>query len=220
MVVWTNGDAPTLPTTERPSVLAHSHQPSAVTTPISSTAVVGHRVGEHGQAAEDLTDVADEDAARLVLEPGLPVDLDRHLHGIQLRALRAGPHVGDAPNLVLQSGIGVPDHHGVQPRTGHHREALPVHLAHVENSSGAVQTDPHARLDLLRETQVGRQQVGGARRQDGEGDRTTGDRVDRALHRSVATPHEEEVDTGVDQLLDDTIGDVLALRAPPARGGR
>ncbi len=36
MVVWTNGDRSTSPRTERPSVLVHSHQPSAVTTPISS----------------------------------------------------------------------------------------------------------------------------------------------------------------------------------------
>ena len=45
MVVWTNGDAPTSPTTERPSVLAHSHQPSAVTTPISSTPSSGTASG-------------------------------------------------------------------------------------------------------------------------------------------------------------------------------
>ena len=103
MVVWTNGDAPTSPTTdatERPGPL-----PRAVRRDHADVepAVVGRRVGERREATEHVADVADEHAARLVLEPRLPVDLDRHPHGVRAHVLRAGPDVRDAPDLVLQA---------------------------------------------------------------------------------------------------------------------
>ena len=77
-------------------------------------AVVRSRVLERLNPAEELADVAEKNAARLPLVPTDAVDLDLGLETASTAGSPTGPHVGDAPETILQPAVGVSDHRCVE----------------------------------------------------------------------------------------------------------
>ena len=156
------------PAAVRASVRIQSTTPSALTTPTSSRPSSGRRVLEHLDAAEEPTDVADEDAACVAVVPGDAVDLDLRLERLRAQVLRAGPDVGGAAEPVLERAVGLLDHRRVESGAGHDGEVLAVELSHVELAPLAAQPDRDRALDVLRDAEVRREQVRRAGRQDRE----------------------------------------------------
>ena len=95
-------------------------------------AVIRAGVVEGADAAGDGAEVADQDAARLALEPALAVHPDRHLLASGPRGPQAGPRVGDAAHPILHALVGLGDHPRVEARAGHDAEALAVDAPDVE----------------------------------------------------------------------------------------
>src|SRR6185312_16743796 len=92
-------------------------------------------------------------------------------------------------------------------------------------------TDRHRLLDVLRDAEVRREQIGGPRRHDGKRDVGPRESIDTALHHPVASPDDEQVDTVFEQPLDllgrepalrhldpPWVDDTLALELPPQLG--
>ena len=113
--------------------------------------------------------------------------------GVGLGRPGPGPHIGQSPEAVLQAAVGLLHHDGVEAGAGHDREALAVDHADVEAAPGPVQGDVDRGGQVVGHAEVGGQQVGGAGRQDGDGDVCARHRVDAALHGPVAAPQEEQV---------------------------
>ena len=156
-------------------------------------AVVGARVFEHLDAAEEATDVAHEDAARRACVPGHAVDDDLRLERLRPQVLGAGPDVGDATEAVLQAPFRLLDHRGVEAGAGHDGEPLPIEAAEVEHMAVTAEADRHGLLDVLRDAEVGREQVRSAGRENRERRVRAGHRVDAALDGAVAAPDEEQL---------------------------
>ena len=124
---------------------------------------------------------------------GAPSILIFALNGFARRFLRAGPDVRGAAEPVLSVPSASLDHRGVEADAGHDREVLAVEASDVELAPLAVQPDRDGLLDVLRDAEVRREQVGGAGRQDRERCVRAGERVDAALHHPVAAPDEEQL---------------------------
>ena len=193
-VVCANGDLLAVPTAARAIIRPHSTRPSAVTTPSSSTPVVGARVLERLDATEELADIAEQDAARLAVVPARRRRRRSWRGRASPQVLRARPDVGDAAEAVLQPAVaGVPDHRGVEARARHDGEALAVEAADVEPAVGPCRPDRRRPADVLRDAEVGREQVRGAGGHDREARIGAREHVDAALHHPVAAPHEDEL---------------------------
>ena len=87
--------------------------------------VVGLGVGEHLDAAEQLSDVADEDAGRAALERLGAVDVDRRLERLLAQVARAADDGGGAADAVLEV-VGVADHLRVEADAGHDPNRSPA----------------------------------------------------------------------------------------------
>ena len=113
---------------------------------------------------------------------------------LRAQVLRARPDVGEPAEAVLQAAVGVADHARVEAGAGHHGEALAVDPPDVD-AARAARTEPisTACLDVLRDAEVGGEQVGGAGRDDRERRLVPGEDVDAALHHAVAAPHEDQL---------------------------
>jgi aldehyde dehydrogenase (NAD+) len=94
--------------------------------------VVRARVSKDIDAAEEPSDVADEDAARLVVVPTRAVNRDLCLERLCAQVLGPGPDVGDPAEAILEPAVGVADHRRVEAGTGHDSEPLAVEAAQVE----------------------------------------------------------------------------------------
>ena len=173
-------------------------------------AVVGGRVGERRDAPDHVSHVADEHAGCAIVEPLLAIDLDPHPHRVTREVPRPGEDIGERTDPILQAArFRVADHERVQPRAGHHTEVLAVGLAEVDRAAGAVQPDADRFLEILRDTQIGCEEVGRARGQDRDMDAAAGQRIERALHRAVTAPDEDQVRALVaesSRLLRDLLG--------------
>ena len=97
------------------------------------------------------------------------VDVDLRPERLRRRCFRAGPDVGQAAEAILQAAVGVADHPRVEARAGHDREALAVEAPDVEAAPAAGEPDLHRLLDVLRDSEVGREQVRGSGRDDRDG---------------------------------------------------
>src|SRR4029077_11685948 len=106
-------------------------------------------------------------------------------------------------------------------------EAFAVEPTDIEFAPLTAEADQDRLLDVLRDAEVRRQQIGGAGRQDREWRLRAGHRVDRALDRPVAAPDEEQIgavrertlhllrrEAALRYLDPDRIGDALALELP------
>ena len=188
------------PTAALPSTLAHCVALVAVTTATSSRPSRGVGVVEGIDATEDSSHVADDHTAGLPGVELLAVDVDAHLdHGVR-HVLDAGQHIGTAPEPILQTAVGITDHQGVRANTGHHTEALTVDPAHVDRADVTGQPDLHGLLEVRRYSHVAREEVSGTRGEHRHRDAGTGEHVQTSLHRAVASPDEDPVDTGVERL--------------------
>ena len=120
---------------------------------------------------------------------------------------------------------------GVEAGAGHDGEPLAVEAADVELPPLPAQADEDGLLDVLRDAEVGREQVRGAGREDRERRVRAGHRVDAALHRAVAAPDEEQLgplgqgtlhllrrEAALRHLDPQRIGHSLALQLAPQLG--
>ena len=119
LVAWTSGDRSAWPTAVRASVAHPVRDAVGVDDADLEPAVVGARVLEDLDAAEEAPDVADEDAARGAGVPRSAVDRDLRLERLGAQVLRAGPDVGDPAEPVLEAAVGLLDHRRVEARAGH-----------------------------------------------------------------------------------------------------
>ena len=110
--------------------------------------VVRLRVGEDLDAAEQVADVTDQDAAGSTPVPRRSVDRDLRREGLRPQTLRSRPDVGGASEAVLEAPVGLLDHHRVEPRAGHHAEALAVEPSDVEPAPLTAQPYPDRPLDV------------------------------------------------------------------------
>ena len=156
-------------------------------------AVVGACVFEYLDAAEEATDVADEDAARRACIPRHAVDVDLRLERLRAQVLGAGPDVGDATEAILEGPVRLLDHGRVEAGAGHHGEPLAVEAADVELPPLPAEADGDGLLDVLRDAEVGREEVRSAGGEDRERRVRAGHRVDAALDGAVAAPDEEQL---------------------------
>ena len=133
-------------------------------------AVVGARVLEHFDAAEETPDVADEDAGRSPAYHGTPSTAIFALNGFARRFFEPVHDVGGTPEAVFERAVRVPDHRGVETGAGHDGEPLAVEAADIELPPITAETDRDRLLDVLRDPEVRREQVRGAGREDGKRD--------------------------------------------------
>ena len=107
---------------------------------------------------------------------------------------------------------------------------LAVDRPDVERAPGAPERDRDRLLDVLRDLEVRREQVGGAGGSDRERHAGAGEHVDAALHRAVAAPGDDELGSLVERTLDllrrlaalrhlvpERIRDAGLLELPPER---
>ena len=145
------------------------------------------------------------------LYQGLPSTRILASNGVSAKALRPRPDVGGAAEPVLQPPSARGDHVGVEARPGHHGEALAVHRADVDRARLAVQPGRDGAVDVLRDPEVGREQVGRAGRDDRDRRARPGERVDAALRHAVSAPDEEVVGALL-AAASDLLWRLLALR--------
>ena len=174
-------------------------------------AVVRARVLEHLDTAEEAADVAEEDAARSSGVPRRPVDLDLRLERLRPEVLRAAPDIGDPSEPILELAVGLLDHRRVEAGAGHDGEPLAVEPADVELAPFPVEADRDRARNVLRDSEVRCEQVGGAGGQDRERRLRARQGVDRALDHPVAAPDEEQLGT-VRECTLHLLGRELALR--------
>ena len=161
------------PTAVRTSARVHCVTPLAVITPSSSEPVVGAGVVERLDAAEDLADVADEDAAGLAVEPALAVDLDPGPERLQPEVLGAGPHVGGTPEPVLErAGRRRGSSSASSPVPAITAKRSPLTRPDVDRAAArrAAPTST-ACCEVVRDAEVAGEQVAGAGGQDRQRDR-------------------------------------------------
>src|SRR5207302_2678623 len=126
-------------------------------------AVVVASVFEDLDAAEQPPEVAEEDAARLAVVPLDAVHLDRRAKGLRTQVLRPRPHVRGAAEALLHAAAHIANHHRVEAGPCHDGEPLAVEAPDVELTAFAAETDRDRLLDVVRDAEVGGEQVGGAR---------------------------------------------------------
>ncbi len=165
-------------------------------------AVVGLRVVEEVDTAEDPADVADEHARRDVVEPGRAVNLDLRPDRRGAELLRAGPEVRDAADGVLQPAVRLLQHLRVEPGACHDGEVLAVDRADVERPPGVAQSDRDGLFDVLGDLEMGCEQVGRSGGRDRERHAGPGEHVDAPLHRAVAAPRDHELGALAQRALD------------------
>ena len=191
-VACTSGERSGCPAAVRASVRIQSSDAVGVDDADLESTVVGARVLEHLDTAEEPTDVADENAGRVADVPGVAVDLDLRLERLRAKVLRAGPDIGGPSEAILERAVGLLDHRSVEAGAGHDGEVLALELADVELAPFPVQPDRNRALDVLRDAEVRREKVGGAGRQDRERVSVPASRR-HSLHRAVAAPDEEQL---------------------------
>ena len=192
-VAWTSGERSGLPDCRAGECPHPVGDPVGVDDADLEAAVVGACVVEHFDAAEETTDVADEDAARRACVPRHAVDIDLRLERLRAQVLGACPDVGDPPETVLERPIRLLDHGRVEAGAGHDGEPLAVEAADVELPPLPVQADCDGPLDVLRDPEIGREQVRSAGGEDHQRRVRACHRVDAPLERSVTAPHEEQL---------------------------
>ena len=110
--------------------------------PSSSFPSSGRASSNTSTPAEELADVAEQDAARLALVPADAVHFDLGAKGLRAQVLRPRPHVGHATEALLETAVcRISNHRGVEARAGHDREALAVEAADVEAAALAAKPD-------------------------------------------------------------------------------
>jgi hypothetical protein len=134
------------------------------------------------------------------LEPDPPVDAHTRGHRVTPDGLHAGDDVAKTSKPVLQAGVSLANHDGVEPDACHDAESLTVDDAEVERPLATGQAHVHRFLKVSRDAKVARKQIRGACRQDCERDRRRAEGIQGASHGTVTAPHEQEVNAGRDQL--------------------
>ena len=172
--------------------------------------VLGGRALERLDPAEERADVADEQAARVVLVPEVAVHLDARLERLDAEVLGCGPDVCEASEAVLRPAVGVADHAGVETRPGHDREVLAVHLPEVELPLLSREPDWTASpmSSGIPRFDANRFAVPAGRIASVASGACHG--VDAALHHAVAAPGEDRLGAVRERLLD-SLRRVLAL---------
>ena len=174
-------------------------------------AVVGPRLLEDLDVADQLADVADQNRRRLAPEPADTVHLDLGAEGLGTHGLQARPDVGGAAEAILETAVGVADHRRVHAAPGHDREALAVEAANVDAAPLSVESDFDRLLDVGGHAEVRCEQIRRSGGDDGEGDVGAGGDVDAALEHAVASPDEDELGLCVEQAAH-RLGRLAALR--------
>ena len=193
-VVCANGDLLAVPDGRACDHAAPLEEPLGCHDTHLELPVVGTRIFEHLDPAEELADVAEQDAARLALVPADAVHLDLGAKRLRTQVLRPRPHVGNATEALLETAVcRISNHRGVEARAGHDREALAVEASDVEAAALAAQPDRDGLLDVLRDPEVGCEQIRRARRNDREAHRRAGEHVDAPLDHPVPAPGEDEL---------------------------
>ena len=161
-------------------------------------AVVGARVVEDLDTAEDLADVAGEDAAAVAVEPTSAVDVDRGPEGLQPEVLRARPEVRGPAVPLLEVTIGVVDHQRVEAGASQHGEAFAVDPPDVDRPPITVQPDLDGAFEIDRDAEVVCEEVAGTGWQNRQRDRIRADGIDAPLNDAVAAPDEQQVSPSID----------------------
>src|SRR4029079_13654824 len=84
--------------------------------PELEASIIRARVVEHSDAAEELADIAHENAARLTGEPFGAIDADTYLRRRRAEVLRARHHIGEPTDAILQAAVNVSHHERVEAR--------------------------------------------------------------------------------------------------------
>jgi hypothetical protein len=155
--------------------------------------VVGLRSREGLDAAEDPAHVPGQDARDPALEKAPAVHLDDRLHPARAEVPGPGVQVRRPADAVLHPPVGLLDHAGVESRPGHDREVLAVHRPGVQRAAVPVQPDPDRLGEIVRHSQVRRQEIRRAGREDRQHGPRPGHGVDAALDRPVTAPDEDHL---------------------------
>ena len=200
VVVCTKGEDAVCPTAVFAEHACPVEEPVGGDDPDVQPAVVGTSLGERGDAADDVAHVAHEHGAGRTLEPAPAIHLNSCTDGLVPGGLDARDDVPEPPEPVFQAAVRLADHQRVDPRSRHDREPLAVHNPHVEGLTLPCEPDADGLLEVVRDAEVRREQVRGARGEDREGHRRVPDRIDATLDHAVAAPDEEQVDAVFEEL--------------------
>src|ERR1039457_5260620 len=85
--------------------------------------------------AEDLADIAHQDARKPALEESPAVHRDGRLRPASAEVPGTGVEIGGAAETVLHPAVGSLDHPGIEPCAGHDREVLAVHRSGVQRAA-------------------------------------------------------------------------------------
>ena len=193
-VVCANGDSLAVPDGRARDHATPLEEPLGCRDSHLELPVVGLRIFEHLDPAEELAHVAEQDAARFALVPADAIHFDLGAKGLRTQVLRPRPHVGNATEALLETAVcRISDHRGIEARAGHDREALAVEAADVEAAALAAQPDLDGLLDVLRDPKVGCEQIRRARWDDRKAHGRAGEHIDAPLHHPVPAPGEDEL---------------------------
>ena len=137
---------------------------------------------------------------RLALVPVPAVDVTSASNASP-RRLRDPLRVGGAADSLLEA-VGVADHRRVEACPGHHGEALLFEAPHVELTAIAAKPNGDRLFDVRGYSEVRREEVRRAGRQDGQGRLGASKDVHAPSHRAVTAPGEDELRSLVQRTLD------------------
>src|SRR6266536_776972 len=208
-VTRTNGERSERSTTIRPSARAHCQAPSAVATPTSIQPSSG-RASSNARMPPEIFDTFPT-STQLALPSNQVRPSTRIFTGTAPSRRCRSPVQRYASRPALQVALGVADHLRVETHPGHDRDVLAVHLAEVEPAALAMQPDADRLGQVVRDPEVGGEQVGRTSRDDGDGGPRTGQRVHAPLDHAVTAPDENQASAMLER-LPDLPGRLPALR--------
>ena len=193
-VVCANGDLLGVPTAARASMRPHSSKPVGRDDAELELAVVGTRVLERLDPAEELADVAEQDAARLALVPADAVDLDLGAKRLRAQVLRPRPHVRDAAESLLETAVPASRIIAASKPA----PAMTANRSPLKRPTSSLRRSPRSPIATACSMSLGIPRLVAKRFAvpagiDREARLRAGEHVDAALHHPVAAPREDEL---------------------------
>jgi hypothetical protein len=164
----TKGDLFGSPTAVRATVRGELDRPLRGHDAQVEQAVVERRIVEHLDAAEQVADVAEQDAAGGPVVPRRSVDADLRLERLGVDGAHTAQHTRSPAEAILEV-VGGADHRGVEAGAGHRRETLAVEAPDVDLPAVAAQSDANRLLDVLLDPEIRGEKVRGRGGEDADG---------------------------------------------------
>ena len=177
-------------------------------------------VGNQRDAGGQCAAVREENALHSSRMDAVLIKLIHRAKGLGVHERTSGPiNVGDPSHVLLQGGVGIGDHGGVESDAGHHYKgvrferaigAADARLADVDRVIFAHKRclDQRSRV-AERQVEVASEEVAGAAREDRQRHAGSRDRFGHGAHGAIAACHEDHIRAGGERVGGDLLPEVF-----------